>query len=66
MLVLSRRLKEKVVLPGLGITVRVLAVRGGTVSLGIEAPPDIAVLRDELVGKPERYADSRVAEPCAR
>jgi carbon storage regulator CsrA len=62
MLVLSRRLNEKIVLPDLGITVQVLALRHGGVRLGIEAPPNIAVLREELVGKP----DPKMAEVCAR
>jgi two-component system, OmpR family, response regulator len=48
-LVLSRRLNESIVLPGLGITVRVVAVKAGVVRLGIEAPPDVPVLREELV-----------------
>src|SRR5262249_51370645 len=52
MLVLSRRLHEKVVLPGLGITVQVVDIRRGAVRLGIEAPPGVTALREELVGKP--------------
>ena len=52
MLVLTRRLNESIVLPGLGVTVRVPAVQGGCVRLGIEAPREIVVLRDELVVKP--------------
>jgi carbon storage regulator CsrA len=65
MLVLSRRLREKIVLPSLGVTVQVLGVRRGAVRLGIDAPPDVTVLREELVGKPDPHADRRVAEPCA-
>jgi carbon storage regulator CsrA len=64
MLVLSRRLGEKIVLPSLGVTVQVLALRRGAVRLGIEAPPDVAVLREELVGKPAPRADPKMAEPC--
>jgi carbon storage regulator CsrA len=52
MLVLSRRLHEKIVFPGLNITVQVLSTASGVVRLGIEAPPDVAVLREELVGRP--------------
>ena len=52
MLVLSRRLNEKVVLPGLGVTLQVVSAKAGVVRLGIEAPPDVAVLREELVGRP--------------
>jgi carbon storage regulator len=50
MLVLSRRVNETVVFPDLGITVQVLLLKGGTVRLGIEAPREVAVLREELLG----------------
>jgi carbon storage regulator CsrA len=49
MLVLSRRLHEKIVLPGLNITIQVAAVRGGVVRLGIQAPPEVRVVRQELL-----------------
>ena len=55
MLVLSRRLNEKLVLPGLNITVQVVAVRNGVVRIGIEAPPQVQVLREELL-RPEPHA----------
>jgi carbon storage regulator CsrA len=48
MLVLSRRVKEKLVLPDLGVTIQVVAIKSGTVRLGIEAPPDVSVLREEV------------------
>jgi CheY-like chemotaxis protein len=35
-------------LPGSNIAVRVLAIKGSTVRLGIEAPPEVAILREEL------------------
>ena len=59
MLVLSRRLNEKVVLPGLGVTVQVVSVKPGVVRLGIDAPPQVRVLRAELLGRPA--PDGRVA-----
>jgi two-component system, OmpR family, response regulator len=52
MLVLSRRLKEKLVLPGLGVAVQVLSIRGNVVRLGIDAPHDVPVLREELFEQP--------------
>jgi carbon storage regulator CsrA len=48
-LVLTRRLDQSFVLPGLGVTVRVLEVRGQSVRLGIVAPADVVILRKELV-----------------
>jgi carbon storage regulator len=49
MLVLSRRVTDMFVLPELGSTVTVLAVKGGAVRIGIEAPPQVTVLREELL-----------------
>lgn len=47
MLVLSRRERERIKL-GDSIVVTVVRVAGDKVRLGIEAPPHILVLRDEL------------------
>jgi len=47
MLVLSRRQSERVRL-GDNIVVTIVRVSGDKVRLGIEAPPDVLVLRDEL------------------
>lgn len=48
MLVLSRRPDERIVFPNVGITVQVLRVRGNVVKIGIEAPSDVSILREEL------------------
>jgi carbon storage regulator len=47
MLVLSRKESEKIRL-GDSIVVTIVRVSGDKVRLGIEAPPNIVVLRDEL------------------
>jgi carbon storage regulator len=47
MLVLSRKESERIRL-GDSIIVTIVRVSGDKVRLGIEAPPDILVLRDEL------------------
>lgn len=47
MLVLSRKQSQRIRL-GDSITVTVVRVSGDKVRLGIDAPPDMLVLRDEL------------------
>ncbi len=52
MLVLSRKESERIRL-GNNIVVTVVRVSGDRVRIGIEAPPDVIVLRDELEPRPE-------------
>jgi carbon storage regulator len=47
MLVLSRKQSERIRL-GSSIVLTIVRVSGDKVRLGIEAPPDVLVLRDEL------------------
>ncbi len=61
MLVLARRLHERLVLPGLGVTVEVVALKGGVVRLGIQAPPDVMVMREELLDRPATPAAGRAS-----
>jgi carbon storage regulator len=48
MLVLSRKLGERIVVPEINLTLTVVAVEGHTVRLGITAPTEIGVYREEL------------------
>jgi carbon storage regulator len=48
MLVLSRKPGEAIVLAG-NITIQVLSIEHDRVKLGVDAPPDVLVLRSELV-----------------
>lgn len=48
MLVLSRRANETIRFPQLGISVSIVSVKGSRVQVGIDAPPEIQVLRREL------------------
>jgi carbon storage regulator CsrA len=48
MLVLSRRESERIFI-GPNIVIQIVRVRGGSVRIGIEAPPEIAVVREELL-----------------
>jgi carbon storage regulator CsrA len=61
MLVLSRRVGEKIVLPGLGVTVEVVNVKSGTVRLGITAPPEVTILRAEVPDRTAEWAPERPA-----
>lgn len=60
MLVLSRKLHESIVLPDLGITIRVIGVNGGRVRLGVEAPREVSIARGEICdGVAPRRAEER-------
>ena len=48
MLVLRRKVGESIILDGV-ICVSVLAVEGERVKIGINAPPDVSILRKELL-----------------
>ena len=48
MLVLRRKVGESIVLAGV-INIAVLAVEGERVKIGISAPPDVTIVREELL-----------------
>lgn len=48
MLVLSRRPGQRIVFPKLGISIEVLKLNGNVARLGITAPPDVDVHREEI------------------
>jgi len=48
MLVLSRRPQQKIVLPDLGITFTVLEVKPNRVQIGVDAPREVPVHREEV------------------
>jgi carbon storage regulator CsrA len=65
MLVLSRRPNEKVLFPSINTSVEVVSIKGGAVRLGIEAPPEVTILRGELKDRAaEPGATSPLAEPA--
>lgn len=47
MLVLARKVDESIVI-GDDIVVKVVSIDNGVVKLGIDAPKDVSILRDEL------------------
>ena len=50
MLVLSRRLGERIVI-GTDIVLEVVAIGPGQVRLGFTAPPETEIMREELLGR---------------
>ena len=48
MLVLARKLDESIVI-GDNIVVKVVSIENGVVKLGIDAPNDIKIMRNELI-----------------
>src|SRR5579871_1186391 len=62
MLVLSRRIGEKILFPGFETSVQVVDVKRGTVRLGIQAPRSVTILREEI---PDRQAEGAEAGPAA-
>jgi len=63
MLVLSRRLNERILLPTVPAAVQVVSIKPGVVRLGIEAPAQVPVLREELRPQPLAHALNGAAEP---
>lgn len=49
MLVLSRRVHERIVIPSIQTAVQVVSVKPGVARLGIEAPDSVKVYREELL-----------------
>jgi carbon storage regulator len=51
-LILSRKVHQEIVI-GNGISITVVAIRGKQVRLGIKAPPNVSIRRDELEPLPK-------------
>lgn len=65
MLVLSRKVGEKIML-GDNITITVVKVHGNNIRIGIDAPPELRVLRAELqTADPATPADPVVETPLS-
>jgi carbon storage regulator len=61
-LVLTRKVGERIVI-GRGITVEVVSVQGSKVRLGIVAPPDVPVDREEVRARRAEFADEPTVVP---
>lgn len=59
MLVLSRRIDERILI-GDDVRITVVSIRGNKVRIGIEAPDQVNVYREELIGQ------AKTGEPVGR
>ncbi|HEY0801981.1 MAG TPA: carbon storage regulator CsrA [Steroidobacteraceae bacterium] len=66
MLILTRRVGETVMI-GNEVTVTVLGVKGNQVRIGVNAPKDVAVHREEIYERIKReQEDAGVGTPAAK
>jgi carbon storage regulator len=63
MLVLSRKLGERILVPDCGLEITVVAVKGNAVRLGIVAPAETAIYREE-VWRQKCDGQLKHAAPC--
>ena len=61
MLILTRRINESLMI-GDNVTVTILGVKGNQVRIGVDAPRDVAVHRQELAQKQESPVDDGSSE----
>ena len=67
MLVLTRKIGESIVIDG-GITITVVAVEPGRIRLGISAPRDVRIDREEVYRRRQEFVDPAIhdtREPTA-
>jgi len=60
MLILSRKVSESIIIDGV-IKVKVLGIQGGQVKIGIDAPKEVEVHREEVL---ERINAEKKAQEC--
>jgi carbon storage regulator len=65
MLVLTRKENESILIDGGRITLTILKIRGNQISLGIQAPKEVSVLRAELEMQVSGPAGRRKRGPLA-
>jgi carbon storage regulator len=58
MLILTRRISESIII-GHNVKITVLGVKGSQVRLGIEAPPEVSVHREEIYERIKQEGDEK-------
>jgi carbon storage regulator len=61
MLVLSRKVNESLVIDG-HIKVSIVAIKGNVVRLGIDAPLEVQVMREEVLARQQQFEDTVLEE----
>lgn len=64
MLVLTRRLNERLLFPGLHTSIQVVSIKPGLVRLGIDAPEEVRVLREEVPDRAAQWGPAPEEEAC--
>lgn len=60
MLILSRRTGESLVIDDRKITITVLSVKGNQVRIGIDAPKNVSIYREEIFKRIQNAIESKV------
>jgi carbon storage regulator len=63
MLVLSRKVGERIHI-GDHVSIMIVRIANGVVRLGINAPPDMPILREEVTAAVEAADGARLVEPA--
>jgi carbon storage regulator len=60
-LILTRKLDERILVPQCGLSITVIAVHGKTVQLGFSAPAEIEIFREEIWERIREQTDCPLA-----
>lgn len=62
MLILSRKIQEQILIPGLNIRLTVLSVGKNRVQVGIEAPKDVHITRPDAGNRPAGSCERQILD----
>lgn len=66
MLVLSRKINEKIILPDINATLQIVGVKPGMVRLGFEGPDNVSIFREEIFNQEKWEQDQAQREKDLR